>query len=290
MNAFEWMRIGFALMIALGLVGVIAMLTKTSPSQRWMKHMASQAAGKEPWFSSVQQSLQHYLSYRGSDIKEKFVKAGFYQGKFAWLYLPAKIGLSVLLFVLSFVFPGLLGLEEMAQKVMVAAVGLVVIIVLPDMILESRRKRLTRRISNQLPYLLDLMGVCVQTGMTIESSMSYIAAEMADFDKDLAHMLKTTNDRARVVGLNRSLDELLSRYPSNEMRSFVFTLTQSLQYGSSVYGVLTTLAKDIREVQLLQLEEKIGKLSSKMSVPLILFIMFPIVILIAAPGVMRMLG
>jgi tight adherence protein C len=68
------------------------------------------------------------------------------------------------------------------------------------------------------------------------------------------------------------------------------TLKQSLQYGSSIYGVLTTLAGDIRDVQMLTLEEKIGKLAAKMSVPLILFIMIPIVILIAAPGILRMMS
>ncbi|MEC8483612.1 MAG: type II secretion system F family protein, partial [Pseudomonadota bacterium] len=50
------------------------------------------------------------------------------------------------------------------------------------------------------------------------------------------------------------------------------------------------LSSEIRAVQMLSIEEKIGKLAAKMSVPLILFIMFPIVILIAAPGVMRMIN
>ncbi|TOO76471.1 biotin synthase, partial [Vibrio parahaemolyticus] len=52
--------------------------------------------------------------------------------------------------------------------------------------------------------------------------------------------------------------------------------------------VLSDLAEDMRKVQILTVEEKVGKLSAKMSVPLILFIMFPIVILILAPAVMQM--
>ena len=74
------------------------------------------------------------------------------------------------------------------------------------------------------------------------------------------------------------------------MRSFVFSLTQSIKYGTSIQYALETLAKDIREVQVLELEEKVGKLSAKMSIPLILFIMFPVVILITAPGIMRMMA
>ena len=44
----------------------------------------------------------------------------------------------------------------------------------------------------------------------------------------------------------------------------------------------------MRKSQVLSIEEKIGKLAAQMSVPLILFIMFPIVILILAPGMMQM--
>ncbi|MBS0912829.1 type II secretion system F family protein [Tatumella sp. JGM91] len=67
-------------------------------------------------------------------------------------------------------------------------------------------------------------------------------------------------------------------------------LQQSIQYGSSMYEQLVELAREIREVQLLATEEKIGQLGAKMSVPLILFFMFPVIIIVAAPGVMRLMG
>lgn len=53
-------------------------------------------------------------------------------------------------------------------------------------------------------------------------------------------------------------------------------------------SVLATLATDIREINMMDLEEKIGKMGAKMSIPLITFIMVPIVVLIAAPGILRM--
>ena len=223
------------------------------------------------------------------DISDKFIAAGFYNTRFAHLLMPAK-------YLLLFIGLGLIGLWGLQTAVPVSTlliygvVWLIVAIILPDAYLASRTRTVQKKISNQLPYMLDLMGVCVQTGMTIEAAMSYLSQEMAGFDRDLAYILKRTNDRAQIVGLENALEELYLKIPTTEIRSFVMTLNQSLQYGSSIYTVLTTLAVDIREVQMLGLEEKIGKLSAKMSVPLILFIMFPIVILIAAPGVMRMMG
>jgi len=161
---------------------------------------------------------------------------------------------------------------------------------LTDVYLNLKTRQLQKTVSNKLPYMIDLLAVCVQTGMTIESSMNYLSNEMKDFDPDLGFLLNRTRERMQVVGLEQALDEMFERVPSNEMRSFVMTLKQSLQYGSSIYEVLTTLSSEIRAVQMLTIEEKIGKLAAKMSVPLILFIMFPIVILIAAPGVMRMMN
>ncbi|PJC86107.1 biotin synthase [Vibrio sp. HA2012] len=223
------------------------------------------------------------------DVAEKFIAAGFYNTRFAHLYLSGKYLLLLIGGALIATAGIYLGMTTVQLAVAVVGWAIVTIIV-PDAYLDMRTKSLQKKLSNQLPYLLDLMGVCVQTGMTIEAAMSYLSQEMAGFDRDLAYMLKRTNDRAHIVGLEQALEELYKRVPTTEIRSFVMTLNQSLQYGSSIYTVLTTLAVDIREVQMLNLEEKIGKLSAKMSVPLILFIMIPIVILITAPGVMRMMG
>jgi tight adherence protein C len=131
------------------------------------------------------------------------------------------------------------------------------------------------------------MAICVQTGMTLEATIKYLAIELKSFDKDLAKLLAKVSDRANIVGLEKSLDELYLKLPTPEIRSFVMTLKQSLQYGSSIYTVLTTLAADIRDINMLTAEERIGKLAAKMSLPLILFIMFPIVIIILAPAAMR---
>lgn len=224
------------------------------------------------------------------DVSDKFIAAGLYDTRFAHLLMPAKY----LVMVGGLVGIGVVGMINMGLSIFdiapYLALWLVAVIVLPDAYLATRKKRLQKKLSNHLPYLLDLMGVCVQTGMTIEAAMGYLTQEMVGFDRDLAYMLKRTHERSQIVGLSKALDELYLRVPTTEVRSFVMTLNQSLQYGSSIYSVLTTLAVDIREVQMLGVEEKIGKLSAKMSIPLILFIMIPIVILIAAPGVMRMMS
>lgn len=228
------------------------------------------------------------LSSHDVDIKKKLQQAGMINTQYAHFIMPFKYAVLALgelgiggLYLYSYI--------NLTYWVIIAALWGMLVIVFPDVYLQSKIKSRVLRISGQMPYLIDLMAVCVQTGMTIEASLNYLAKEMEGFDKDLTLVLNKLNERSRVIGLEAGLEEMYQQVPSNEMRSFVMTLSQSMHHGSSIYSVLTTLASDIREVQMLELEERIGKLAAKMSVPLIVFIMIPIVILIAAPGVMRLM-
>lgn len=244
---------------------------------------------KYSWIQPIKHTVRVAFSATEAEMKRKFVASGYYDSRYAIYYMPAKY-FVLLLGVALAIWLGDLESWQLTNTVLICALWVVASLILPDVYLNLKTRQLQKTVSNKLPYMIDLLAVCVQTGMTIESSMNYLSNEMKDFDPDLGFLLNRTRERMQVVGLEQALDEMFERVPSNEMRSFVMTLKQSLQYGSSIYEVLTTLSSEIRAVQMLTIEEKIGKLAAKMSVPLILFIMFPIVILIAAPGVMRMMN
>lgn len=217
------------------------------------------------------------------ELKNKLIDAGIYNAQLAKYYLPLKFSMlftAILLIVLSG--------AELQTKILLGTLTLMSILLIPDGILALRKKHVVVKTSRQLPYMLDMMAVCIQTGMTIESSLSYLSNELDDFDRDLCYHIRKTSDGAKVQSLEKALFDLSERLPTHEIRSFTLTLIQNLQYGTSISNVLSDLAEDMRKMHVLAMEEKIGKLSAKMSVPLILFIMFPIVILILAPGVMQM--
>lgn len=217
------------------------------------------------------------------ELEQKLIEAGYYNTKWAKFYFPAKV---LVLGVVSILI--LIGDMTSSNQLLVAITSLITVIVLPDTLLQVRRKILIRKTSSQLPYLLDMMSVCVQTGMTIEAGLAYLALELAEFDPDLCYQIKRTSDSGKIHGIEKALNDLSERIPTPAVRSFVLTIIQNLQYGTSVAQILSDLAEDMRKEQMLTVEEKVGKLSAKMSVPLILFIMFPIVILILAPSIMQM--
>lgn len=279
----------FTLLLSFVAAGMVVYQLNREFAHQAMRRTLGLTHGYTGW-RALFRKIEKRLSFRRKDVIDNFIRAGIYRTELAAWYVPGKLLLGVGLIACVWLFSEGLGLVETRQR-MIATMGvLITVIIGPDLLLQVRQRRRVKRVGSQLPYMIDLMAVCVQTGMTIEAAIAYLGQELESFDRDLAYIMRQTDARSRVVGLPAALAELMAQFPGNEMRSFVYTLSQSLQYGSSIYEVLTGLSGNIREIQVLELEEKVGKLSAKMSLPLILLIMFPVVILITAPSIMRMMS
>lgn len=165
----------------------------------------------------------------------------------------------------------------------------VLVILIPGILTNSILNSKIKRIMVDLSSFIDLVAVNVQTGVTIEAALKQVAIDFKQLNPDLTYVLLRIIRKAEITGMSAALQDLAISLPTKEIRMFCTVMQQSLNFGSSIYSQLTQLSADIREIQLLVIEEKLGTLSAKMSIPLILFIMFPIVILILAPGAMRVL-
>jgi len=165
-----------------------------------------------------------------------------------------------------------------------------VVILLPDRIKSAVVKRRIKSICNDLPFIIDMVAVCVQSGMTVEAALRYISDNTRNINPDIASMLDRTMLKNEVSGISAALEQLYEEVPANEVRMFCSTLQQSIKYGSSVYQVLVDLSKEIRDIQLLAVEEKVASLSARMTIPMIAFIMFPLLIIVAGPGIIGMMS
>lgn len=182
----------------------------------------------------------------------------------------------------------ILALSKNVKIIIISLISIVVIIV-PDRLKNAIIKRRIKRISDDIPFIIDMMAVCVQSGMTIEYSLRYLAENTDNINPDIAAMLERVMIKNEVSGIADALDLMYNEVPCNEMRMLCTTLQQSIKYGSSIYIVLMELSKEIREMQLLTLEENISSLSAKMSLPMMIFIMFPILVMVGGPGIIRMM-
>ncbi|MCE9883686.1 type II secretion system F family protein [Obesumbacterium proteus] len=265
------------------LLGILLVLMAIRQQQHWKK----QRDIIEPKKEGKQQNQFSTIDYRALIISNS-PWLTFLNELEKSLPLKARIcgAIGGVLLVLTVI--GVLSISMKALAMIMLFVFMIVL-VLPAMLLNPAINTRIKLMMDALPYFVDLIAVCVQAGMTVESSVKFIAERSDDLDKNLADLMSHLVRRAEVSGLEEGLMDLYRSMDMTEMRMFCATLQQSVHYGTSLYENLMELSKDIRDMQLLSSEEKIGKLSAKMSVPLILFIMFPITILIAAPGILRIM-
>ncbi len=199
--------------------------------------------------------------------------------------------MAVGMFLLTLLAAKLTGQELSRESLLFAAmISLVTVIILPGILRSVFVKRRIKTLSFELPWMIELLAISVQCGMSIEQAFKFLSDKMSGINPDFVPFISRLVRRTEVSGLSVGLEHFYRELPSAETRMFCATLQQSLQYGSSMYEQLIELSREIREVQLLATEEKIGQLGAKMSVPLILFFMFPVIIIVAAPGVMRLMG
>ncbi|HID7510772.1 TPA: type II secretion system F family protein [Enterobacter hormaechei] len=201
-------------------------------------------------------------------------------------------------FVILMVFSGIIaiagklfGVQWTQKTLALIFLGeIICVIILPDKIKKSIIAKRIKGINNDLPFLIDIIAVCVQSGMTIERSLAHIATNVHSLNVDMAVMLRRAVAISEVSGTDGALEEMSQKIPSQEMRMLCTTLQQSIKFGSSVYQVLVDLSAEIRSLQLLSTEEKVAKLSSKMSVPMIIFIMLPLLFILAGPGIIGVMN
>lgn len=167
---------------------------------------------------------------------------------------------------------------------------LIAFIVLPGMIYKILIENKIKIISKNIPMFVDLLAVCIQAGMDIRGAMIFLQTCTQDVNKNFTPFLNKLITKSEISGLESALEDLSKELPSIEISMMCTTLKQSIKYGSAVYESLISLSMQIRQMELLATEEAIGSLSAKMSIPLILFFMFPVIIIIAAPGLMKILG
>lgn len=205
--------------------------------------------------------------------------------------IVAKVIAAVILSLLLFWLDAS-GIYTMDSNTLLLAIIAIVaiVILLPDRIKSMVVNRRKMGIANDLPFIIEMMAVCVQSGMTIENALKYISENTREINQDIASMFDRVMMKNEVSGISAALEQLYEEIPANEIRMFCTTLQQSIKYGSSVYQVLIDLSKEMRDIQLLAVEEKVASLSARMTMPMIAFIMFPLLLIVAGPGIIGMMS
>jgi tight adherence protein C len=153
--------------------------------------------------------------------------------------------------------------------------------------IKSNRQALTYGLADAL----DLMVVCVEAGLTVDSAMQRVGSEMALAHPEIARELGITHMETR-VGLSRveSLKNLGVRTGCEALQSLAAMLIQADRFGTSIASALRIHADTLRQNRHHAAEELAAKASVKMSFPLVLFIFPATFIVLAGPTVIGLMN
>lgn len=155
-----------------------------------------------------------------------------------------------------------------------AAFGLFI----PALFIRAKADRRREQIVNGFPDCLDLMLVCVEAGLGLESALDRVSKEMIMSHPLISSMLTTATLRLR-AGASReeALRRLADDAGVDEIRSFATLLIQSDKLGTSIATTLRVYAAEMRERRRMRAEEKAHRLPVLISIPLVVF-MLPVMI------------
>jgi tight adherence protein C len=155
---------------------------------------------------------------------------------------------------------------------------------LPDMIVGRMAKRRRKRLAEGVPDALDLLVICVESGLGLEQSLDRVSRDIAIANPVIATALGNAVAEMRVLPQMRdALDNLAKNTGLPAIKSVVTTLIQGIQYGTPLSQSLRILSAEMRAKNLIALEERAARLPVLLMIPVILFILPSLFLVIGGP-------
>ena len=198
-------------------------------------------------------------------------------------------------FILPFVFLVLailwvFGLGNLAEKAMPIRILMVIVVAYigfyaPNIYISNQMKKRQHSIKRAWPDALDLMLICVESGISMEAAMRRVAEEMADQSPELAEeMVLTTAELSFLQDRRTALENLGIRTQLDIVKSVTQALIQAERYGTPLAQALRVLAQEGRDERMNEAEKKAAALPPKLTVPMILFFLPVLIAVILGPA------
>lgn len=238
---------------------------------------------------SMVQKLNLQKALNDDTLTEKLIRAGlrghaaqtmFYFYRAA---LPIGFGLAALLYVMT------LGAEQTMQIKLVAMVGALASgFYAPNLYLKNLADSRRTKIMQSFPDSLDMMLICVESGMSIEMALQRVGQEIATASVELAEEFALTTAELSYLPERRMAYENLARRTNHPgVKAVAMALTQAEKYGTPVGQALRVMAKENRDLRLAEAEKKAASLPPKLTVPMIVFFLPVLFAVIIGPALIQ---
>ena len=228
--------------------------------------------------------------FDNEELREKLKMAGLRGQAPVVSFMFFRLAAPVILFAATILY--VFFIAEIAYppliKVLIAAAAGFAGFYLPTVIIENIAQKRQQSIKQAWPDALDMLLICVQSGMSVESAFGKVAKEVALSSLELGEeMTLTTAELSYLQDRRQAYDNLGKRTGLPGVKAVMTALIQAERYGTPVGQALRTMAKENREMRQAEAERKAAALPPKLTVPMIVFFLPVLFIVILGPAAIQ---
>ncbi len=222
-------------------------------------------------------------------LAEKLIRAGLRGNAAQTMFYFYRAALPIVFGVAGLAYVLLFGADLQLHLKLAAVVGGVALgFYAPNIYLQNLADTRRAKIMQAFPDSLDMMLICVESGMSIELALQRVGQEIAPASVELAEEFALTTAELSYLPERRMAYENLARRTNHPgVKAVAMALTQAEKYGTPVGQALRVMAKENRELRLSEAEKKAASLPPKLTVPMIVFFLPVLFAVIIGPAVIQ---
>lgn len=225
--------------------------------------------------------------------RKKLIMAGSRGERPVVMYMASKVVLPVVLLLGAFLYLYVFKAVELGAFARLAAtVGAGILgFYLPGILLQNKVTKRQQKLQLSFPDSLDLLLICVESGMSIEAAMQKVTEEVAGESPELAEEYGlTTAELSYLQDRKVAYSNLGERTGLEGVKAVTTALIQSETYGTPLGASLRVMAAENRDMRMQAAEAKAAALPPKLTVPMILFFLPVLFVVILGPAAMTATG
>ena len=161
----------------------------------------------------------------------------------------------------------------------------------PNLFLKNKITRRQVSIKRAFPDALDLLLICVESGMSVEAAFRKVSEELGSQSVALAEEFTlTTAELSYLPDRRQAYENLAQRTGLEGVKAVCLALQQAERYGTPLGSTLRVLAQENRDMRMSEAEKKAAGLPPKLTVPMIVFFLPVLFIVILGPAAIRVMA
>jgi tight adherence protein C len=161
----------------------------------------------------------------------------------------------------------------------------------PNLFLKNAISRRQLSIKRAFPDALDLLLICVESGMSVEAAFRRVSEEVGSQSVALAEELTlTTAELSYLPDRRQAYENLAQRTGLEGVKAVCIALQQAERYGTPLGTTLRVLAQENRDMRMSEAEKKAAALPPKLTVPMIVFFLPVLFVVILGPAAIRVMS